>query len=588
MGKNRAMRTLLARLFRALGQPVLLSIACLALAATSALSDSERTVRISKGPYIQADGPDTMTVMWESPTNNPGTVFYGLTPQLDHELRNVRPFPMTGISTVSRTNVQTVLKTNLLSTDRVRVVPVLKTNFTAISVTNQFFVYEATLRNLRPGIRYSYRVGLDGARTRARQFKTLSLDAAKVRFIAYGDSRSNPSTHRALTRQFRALSPDFILHTGDLVARGKDYSLWSKEFFTPLTGVIDEVPLFSVLGNHEQDGTNYLAYFHLPGNELWYSLDDGPAHVLALDFRSEKASEEQFRFARNDLLKSRAPWKIVMLHYPVFNIGGHATGWGHAAYLPLFHEAKVDMVLAGHSHIYERFRPIAPDGEPGAWAITYVTTGGGGAPLYASLSPPALAARSPTNHFVVFEATREKLIAKTIQLNGGVIDRFELSKTNGRQPASYLAEVYPEQSLKLFFEIAPSLAGRVAALPKTNSPANVMLTLVPRKAPLQPAEMEITLASASAPFYELSGGLVHAMTPPAGVTNRVVWLKVRATGKKKISENSDQVLSPPLVFQARVQAGDHSTVAYGARSRRSQIAADAADKLDSGLDSDPE
>lgn len=582
------MRILLARLLSALDQPVLLSVACLWLAATSALSDSERTALFSKGPYIQADGPDEMTVMWESPTNIPGAVYYGLTSQMDQELGNVWPFQMTGVSTVSRTNVTTVLKTNRLSTTRVQVLPVLKTNYTAISVTNQFFVYEATLRNLKPGTRYSYSVGLDGARTAVRQFRTLNPSAAKARFIAYGDSRTNPSTHRRLARQFRALNPDFILHTGDLVAKGKDYGLWSKEYFLPLAGVIDEVPLFSVLGNHEQDGTNYLAYFHLPGNELWYSLDQGPVHILALDFRSEKASEAQFRFARNDLMESRAPWKIVMIHYPVFNIGGHATGWGHASYLPLFHEAKVDMVLAGHSHIYERFRPIAPDGEPGAWAITHITTGGGGAPLYTSLSHPALAARSPTNHFMVFEATREKLTAKTIQLNGGIIDRFELSKPNGRQPAPYLSEIYPEQSLRLFFEIAPSLAGRVAALPKTNAPANVMLTLVPRKAPLAPADMEITLAPDSAPFYELSGGLVHAVTPPVGVTNRVVWLKVRATGKKRISENSDLVLSPPLVFQARVQAGDYSTVAYGARSRRSQTAADAADKLNSGFDSDPD
>ncbi len=582
------MRTLTARLFRAPSHPILLGICCLWLSGTSGLSESERTILISKGPYIQADGPNEMTVMWESPTDSPGTVYYGATPRFDQELRNVRPFEMTGVSTVSRTNVETVLRTNRFSATQVQVVPVLKTNFTAISVTNKFFVYEATLRSLKPGTRYAYSVGLDGARSPLRQFKTLNPQATKVRFIAYGDSRTNPSTHRRLAGQFRALNPDFILHTGDLVAKGKDYSLWSKEYFTPLANVIDQIPLFSVLGNHEQDGTNYLAYFHLPGNELWYSFDDGPVHVLALDFRSEKASEEQFRFARSDLTQSRAPWKIVMIHYPVFNIGGHATGWGHASYLPLFHEAKVDMVLAGHSHIYERFRPIAADREPGAWAITHITTGGGGAPLYTSLSHPALASRSPTNHFMIFEATREKLIARAIQLNGGIIDRFELSKPGGQQPPSYLAEVYPEQALKLFFEIAPSLAGRAAAFPKTNIAANVMLTLVPRKKPLPPAEMEITLAPESTPFYSLAGGLVHAMTPPEGVTNQVVWMKVKATGKKKVTENSDQVLSPPLVFQARVQAGDHTTIAYGARSRRTQAAAEAANKLDSGLDVDPD
>ena len=77
----------------------------------------------------------------------------------------------------------------------------------------------------------------------------------------------------------------------------------------------------------------------------------------------------------------------MILHYPVFNIGGHNTGWGHAAYLPLFHAAKVDLVMAGHSHIYERFRPIASKSGTESWPITHITTGGGGAPLLRFLPP---------------------------------------------------------------------------------------------------------------------------------------------------------------------------------------------------------
>ena len=60
-----------------------------------------------------------------------------------------------------------------------------------------------------------------------------------MRFVAYGDSRSVPAVHAMLTRRYNKHSPDFILHTGDLVARGKDYALWSREFFGPAAGVID-------------------------------------------------------------------------------------------------------------------------------------------------------------------------------------------------------------------------------------------------------------------------------------------------------------------------------------------------------------
>jgi hypothetical protein len=51
----------------------------------------------------------------------------------------------------------------------------------------------------------------------------------------------------------------------------------------------------------------------------------GPAHVLALDYRLGKGNDEQFAFAQQDLMTAKAPWKVVFMQYPVFNIGGHAT-----------------------------------------------------------------------------------------------------------------------------------------------------------------------------------------------------------------------------------------------------------------------
>ena len=349
---------------------------------------------ISKGPYIQAASPDTFVVIWESGTNLPGTVHYGAGKKLDLTATVDSPRRMVGIS---RPN------TNSTSSGRgggFR--PGGTGGSTNVSRTNIFFIYEATLPKLKPAKTYAYDVEFAGERTPAHQFKTLDAGASTAQFIVYGDSRSFPDIHAKLATRFKQHKPDFVLHTGDLVMRGKDYALWSREFFKPMANVIDEVPFFSVIGNHEEDGTNYLAYFHLPGKELWYSFDDGPVHFLALDYHFESSSNEQFRFAQQDLMKSRAPWKIVSLHYPVFNIGGHAAGWGHTNYLPLFHAANVDMVIGGHSHLYERFRPVLPPkGQPGS-VITCITTGGGGAELHTSFEHPALLSRETTNHYMFF------------------------------------------------------------------------------------------------------------------------------------------------------------------------------------------
>ena len=222
--------------------------------------------------------------------------------------------------------------------------------------------------------------------------------------------------------------------------------------------MIDEVPILPVIGNHEQDGTNYLKYVHLPGPERWYSYDLGPVHVLALDFNYESSTNPQFAFAQKDLLRSEAPWKIVMLHYPIFNVGGHGTGWGHTNYLPLFHQARVDLVIAGHSHVYERFRPIAGASGVDGWPITHITTGGGGAPLASVYPHPALAVYAATNHFIVIDASRTTLRASAITTNNKVYDTFQLTKTPGAYPARDPAEIYPESAMKLSYEAAADLA----------------------------------------------------------------------------------------------------------------------------------
>jgi hypothetical protein len=506
----------------------------------------------TKGPYLQAPGSSTMTVMWESPTNKPGTIFYGTGGALGTHLELERPRPLLVVTNYSVTNVTAQATTNV----------------TKVSLTNIVFLYAGTLTNLQPDTVYSYVAETGGARTSAKAFKTFGVTPNKVRFLAYGDSRSNPKLHAVVASSFKSYAPDFILHLGDLVAEGKQYHLWSKEFFEPLADVIDEVPILPVIGNHEEDGTNYLNYTHLPGAQRWYSYDVGPVHVLALDFHFEKASEAQFAFARQDLLQAHAPWKIVMLHYPVFNVGGHGTAWGQTNYLPLFHQARVDLVIGGHSHIYERFHPIASPHSPDAWPITFVTSGGGGAPLATAYPHPALAAHSATNHFVLFEATASRLAGFAITTNNAVIDSFELRKSGGYPPSSYYRQVYPESTLKLSFQAPSSLAGTLADVPTTNSLVALNLNLHPLRNGEQAFPMKISLTPASALNYELPDGPFEATTPTLPQTNQTVSVWIRATGQKKITTTGkEKELSPPLIFQAEIHDGSVTTMAYGLNSK---------------------
>jgi hypothetical protein len=433
---------------------------------------------------------------------------------------------------------------------------------------------------LRPNSVYTYSAETDDVSTPPKKFKTFGAHPNTVRFTAYGDTRTNPKTHAAVAANFKRYSPDFILHTGDLVTNGRRYDQWGREFFGPLTDVIDEIPILPAIGNHEEDGLHYLHFLHLPGKERWYSYDVGPVHMLSLDYRYEKETEDQFKFARQDLLTSKAPWKVVFLHYPVFNIGGHVTGWGHAAYLPLFHEAKVDLVVAGHSHIYERFRPIAAQSGAGTWPITHITTGGGGAPLTITHPHPALAAFAATNHFVLFEATPTSLTGLALTTNNVVLDEFALTKRNGRPASQYFAQVYPEEVLRLSFDAAPSLVAGATAAPTNKSTAKLMFTIRPMKTTREPVDLEIGLTPESAVSYELADGPIRVTAPAATESNKVVWADLRATGKKKIEPvRRGQDLSPALILQARVMSGSVETLAYGQRCKVTTNAVEAAKRL---------
>src|SRR5688572_7451875 len=74
----------------------------LVVSAVASAQDVARTFR--KGPYLQSPGSDTMTIMWESPTNRPGVVRYGRKGKLDEAYRLERPRELIGVSSYAVTN----------------------------------------------------------------------------------------------------------------------------------------------------------------------------------------------------------------------------------------------------------------------------------------------------------------------------------------------------------------------------------------------------------------------------------------------------------------------------------------------------
>jgi len=323
-------------------------------------------------------------------------------------------------------------------------------------------VHGITLEGLEPDTAYAYQVrdAATGQPLGGSTFRTAPLPgsaARAVKIVAVGDTggtgrRDTYSKIEDLTRRvirgggghghtqgvvaaaIGAEDPDLILHTGDVVYPEGGRGSYAEAFFRPFARVIDHIPLFPVLGNHDvktEDGAPYLDVFHLPENspapERYYSFDYGPVHVVALDTNTSDfdPGSDQERWLADDLALAsqagRPPWKIAVWHQPPFSDGEHGDNvLAQQSVLPILERYSVDLVICGHDHDYQRFYSVR--------GVSYVVTGGGGKSLYDVTPTPRLAYYASLDHFVRLSVSPHRLDLEAVTPAGAVFDSFTLEK----------------------------------------------------------------------------------------------------------------------------------------------------------------
>jgi acid phosphatase type 7 len=236
--------------------------------------------------------------------------------------------------------------------------------------------HRVSVDGLRPGTEYAYALG-DGAPGGWSEWKTVRTAPARPdRFglLYLGDAQCGLESWGRLLHRAYEHRPDVgaILLAGDLIDRGNERTNWDH-FFLRAGDVFEHVPLMPAVGNHEyldQGPRLYRSIFDLPKNgppgidaNLVYSFEYGNAFIAVLDSTlavSDPAlARKQAEWLDEALARTSAAWKIVMFHHPVY--ASHPTRENPSlrdAWVPVFDQHHVDLVLQGHDHAYLRTYPM--------------------------------------------------------------------------------------------------------------------------------------------------------------------------------------------------------------------------------------
>lgn len=261
--------------------------------------------------------------------------------------------------------------------------------------------HKVAAKNLSPNTEYKYAVSNNGTDwSRKYSFKTPGTGA--FTFAVAGDmhqgyvpDNSNVGPARAIMgwdttmRRISSRNVNFIASVGDHIDTA-DHEEFYRPFFAPTA--MRNIPFSVAMGNHDINAlfihhfnlpnttardlmisynplTWYGSYWYLYNNALFVVLNTGA--YLIKNTAAEKLTEAKAHVAYFDTIITKAKnahagkydWLIVQHHKSTESVGAHALDeeiqiYKQAGFEPLMDKHNVDLVIAGHDHIYVRTKPM--------------------------------------------------------------------------------------------------------------------------------------------------------------------------------------------------------------------------------------
>ncbi len=246
--------------------------------------------------------------------------------------------------------------------------------------------HEVRLTNLIPGMRYFYSIRTSTntllEANAGMSFYTAPTNSQPTRIWIIGDAgkaNENQANVRNDYEAFAGNTPtDVWLMLGDNAYEDGSDDDYELAVFDMYASLLRRTVVWPTLGNHDVNYFGrpgefpYIDMFTLPSNgeagglgsgtEKYYSFDYANIHFVCLDSQSSvrTTGSAMLNWLEQDLAATSQDWIIAYWHHPPYTRGTYDSDGvlqliqmrEHA--LPILERYGVDLVFAGHSHVYER------------------------------------------------------------------------------------------------------------------------------------------------------------------------------------------------------------------------------------------
>jgi 3',5'-cyclic AMP phosphodiesterase CpdA len=249
---------------------------------------------------------------------------------------------------------------------------------------------------------------------------TLPSAPNSVKFGVLGDAGTGDRPQYEIADRMARLHATFpfdrVILLGDNIYGGQGASDMVKKFSQPYKALLDAgVKFYASVGNHDAPANVRYPLWNMNG-QRYYNYATKNVRFFALD--SNKVDQQELAWLDAELAKAQEDWKICYFHHPLYSDGGtHGSAIDvRVLFEPLFVKYGVNVVFAGHDHIYERITPQK--------GIYHFVEGSSGQLRRGDTRPTAMMAKGfdQDQTFMLVEIDGAVLSFQTISRGGQTVD----------------------------------------------------------------------------------------------------------------------------------------------------------------------